>query len=364
MNADLLEARNRFLKEVEANRNVAQDEKARITRVIDSLLEWSQQPAYRHRLRPSLPPSVTPHNVSQNTVGFRLSPEDVVVWNAFPRARDGAKIDIAAGESRGSRVLDSGALQRLLRFLESLPGYERGKVPRIPVASLSPPHVLEEFERLLDALVEKPAPSATGGIRRRPTQPGTGETATPQQQASPEASRTRDWEPGPDGGDRLFPWARDEEYSPEFMGKTSGRGTGEEREREVRHGAVVDALRLRLKELGWIPNRNRQRDLRATLARSPQNGVLFEVKTDVSTDSIYKATGQLMINAIPSRTAKPLNRIMVLPGAPSDAYLEGLEILGIAVLYYRWQEGAEIGPAAVEFRQLEDVLTTSESPEE
>ena len=61
---------------------------------------------------------------------------------------------------------------------------------------------------------------------------------------------------------------------------------------------------------------------------------LFEVKTDVSSTSIYQGVGQLMMDG-PARGSQT-NLSLVVPGEPTSETENGLKKLGIDVLSYKW----------------------------
>ena len=123
-------------------------------------------------------------------------------------------------------------------------------------------------------------------------------------------------------------------FVPEFSGARSPftvRGTIEAR---VDHGPVVAALANVVSALGHEVHNDHERDLFTMDARG-QLSCLFEVKTDVSTTSIYTAVGQLLLNGASRRNAVRL--VLVLPGAPKRATREALSSIGIRVLPYMWK---------------------------
>jgi len=76
--------------------------------------------------------------------------------------------------------------------------------------------------------------------------------------------------------------------------------------------------------------------------------VLFEVKTDLSTTSIYSAIGQLMLHGAAHSPAP--RKVMVLPGTPDSETSRILEKIGIDLISY------DIGEGTV-FEGLEKILS-------
>ena len=75
---------------------------------------------------------------------------------------------------------------------------------------------------------------------------------------------------------------------------------------------------------------------------------LFEVKTDLSTTSLYQGVGQLMLHGA---VLDPVPRqILVVPGQPNTAVRQALGRLGIVVLAFNWSDGGVVFPC------LDDVL--------
>lgn len=125
--------------------------------------------------------------------------------------------------------------------------------------------------------------------------------------------------------------AENDSFDPEFSGKKS-YSHSKTIEAQCNHGLIVDALYRALRGLEHEPYNNRQIDL--FLKHDFQISMLFEVKTDVSTTSIYTGLGQLMIHgALQSDDAV---RVLVLPERPIGKTRKALERLGIKVLTYKW----------------------------
>ena len=77
--------------------------------------------------------------------------------------------------------------------------------------------------------------------------------------------------------------------------------------------------------------------------------VLFEVKTDLTTTSIYKGLGQLMLHG--AQTDPPPRRILVVPGGPTSDTRVAFDRLGVRVVSYVQKD-----ERTCEFSGLEDAL--------
>lgn len=120
-------------------------------------------------------------------------------------------------------------------------------------------------------------------------------------------------------------------YSPEFSGTKTYSPPATPIEADCRHGDVVDALSLALGGRKIRHGNDRFRDL-YILEDSDALKVLFEVKTDLGTGSIYSAIGQLMLHGAAEAVAPTL--VAVLPGSPDERTARALEKLGIKTLSY------------------------------
>jgi hypothetical protein len=124
-------------------------------------------------------------------------------------------------------------------------------------------------------------------------------------------------------------------FTPEFAGARKQYTLSSIIESNCDHGLVVNELAQRLKTLKKHYSRDQQRDL---FIIGPQNGmeVLFEVKTDLSSTSIYEAVGQLMLHGARGNVPAP-KRVLVVPGRPKSGTEKALARIGIQVLPYRWK---------------------------
>ena len=123
-------------------------------------------------------------------------------------------------------------------------------------------------------------------------------------------------------------------FVPEFSGVRRPYSLTGVIEANADHGNVVDALAKSVEKLGYVACNDRARDL-FTLDERKSIAVLFEVKTDVTRQSIYAGVGQLLLNG---GVANPSPRmILVVPGRPEPNTRAALGSIGISVLAYEWR---------------------------
>ena len=134
-------------------------------------------------------------------------------------------------------------------------------------------------------------------------------------------------------------------FTPEFEGLRRGYSSPDEIEARCDHGIVVNRLHEALKAAGQN-SVNDQRDLYVLAGDKVRH--LFEVKTDISTTSLYQGVGQLMLLGA-ARDPAP-RRILVVPDHPDSATQQALDRLGIAILVFEWEDGQVVLP------RLDDVL--------
>ena len=142
-------------------------------------------------------------------------------------------------------------------------------------------------------------------------------------------------------------------FTPEFSGKRSGYSPKKSIEAIANHGLVVNALAAAIAKAGNEIGNDQQRDMFIVHRgneneRRIQHVTLFEVKTDVSSTSIYQGVGQLMVNGL-ARDSQT-NLVLVVPGEPTLETKDGLRTLGIDILSYKWSRSRP------EFTNLDDVL--------
>ena len=134
-------------------------------------------------------------------------------------------------------------------------------------------------------------------------------------------------------------------FTPEFEGPRRGYKPAGEIEARCDHGTIVRRLHEVLMDAGHEAVNDR-RDL--YILAGDEVTHLFEIKTDLSTTSLYQGVGQLMLYG---EVLDPVpRRILVLPGQPKPATRQALGRLGITVLVFEWADGQ------VAFPQLADVL--------
>lgn len=105
------------------------------------------------------------------------------------------------------------------------------------------------------------------------------------------------------------------------------------------HGLVVNSLREILTSQGLKTANDRNRDL-YILEKNNRISTLFEIKTDLDSQSLYTAVGQLLINSI-NLPAIP-KKILVVPEGLDAAIKLSLEKLGIRSISYRWRDNNPI----------------------
>lgn len=120
-------------------------------------------------------------------------------------------------------------------------------------------------------------------------------------------------------------------FSPEFYGERRFK-ISKEVISNCNHGHIVGELARTLEAKGVKVGNSRQRDL-YTLDKKGSPSSLFEIKTDISLDSLYKGTGQLLLNSTGLKKRPQL--IFVLPRRPAKMIEEKLDDLGIEFLIYR-----------------------------
>lgn len=126
--------------------------------------------------------------------------------------------------------------------------------------------------------------------------------------------------------------------SPEFQEEFTGKkrySVEKQIEAQCDHGPVVNRLARALRSLGLKEGNDRNRDL-YILDPAGRIKALFEVKTDMSTTSLYCAVGQLMLHSVDLSERPRL--ILTIPEKVSTALEDKLNRLGIEVLTYGWSD--------------------------
>lgn len=136
-------------------------------------------------------------------------------------------------------------------------------------------------------------------------------------------------------------------FSPEFSGPRKSYRQTDVIKSQVNHGLIIDALLDLLETRGLKTTNDNLRDL-FIYDDAGSMTVLFEVKTDTSTTSIYGAIGQLMYHGAVQKV--PPKRVLVIPDDPKLETTNVLNRLGIGVITYRWKEGDVV------FSYVDDIL--------
>lgn len=131
-------------------------------------------------------------------------------------------------------------------------------------------------------------------------------------------------------------------FTPEFSGRKSSYSPTRMIEANADHGLVVDELSRAVERAGYKPFNDQQRDLFVTDGND-QMVTLFEVKTDVSTTSIYQAVGQLMLNGYAQQPE--VEKVLVVPQKPTKETGQALKKLRIRVLAYDWKANKPVIPS-------------------
>jgi hypothetical protein len=125
-------------------------------------------------------------------------------------------------------------------------------------------------------------------------------------------------------------------FNEEFVGTKQYKGRKNNITATVNHGLVVNTLKdILVSKKNQVAN-NRQRDL-YTYTSSGQITTVFEVKTSLSSQSIFTAIGQLYVNNI--RISPMPKLIYVIPEKPNRNLTKTLEALKVEILIYSWKKG-------------------------
>lgn len=118
-----------------------------------------------------------------------------------------------------------------------------------------------------------------------------------------------------------------------FTEEKSGKSKSGSSEHEIvrTHGIIVNALATELTRRNFKTGNNRNMDL--FIHDGKNISTLFEIKTSLSTQSLYSAVGQLLIYSIPLKKA---GLIFVTPDKLKQHVEKKLESWGISVVYYTW----------------------------
>jgi len=113
------------------------------------------------------------------------------------------------------------------------------------------------------------------------------------------------------------------------------------------HGLVVNSLKEIISDKGHLVANDQQRDLYIYTKKSEIDTV-FEVKTSVTSQTIFTAIGQLFVNNARLKTMPKL--VFVIPEKPTTNLAKTLAKLNVKVLVYNWIDNRPT------FNNLESVL--------
>lgn len=133
----------------------------------------------------------------------------------------------------------------------------------------------------------------------------------------------------------------DKAFREEFSGKKKQYKVGNYIEAKCDHGLIVNTLSNAMKELGYQVFNDRNRDL-YIIGKNKVMAAIFEVKTDISTSSIYSAIGQLLLNSI---DVEKNPRLFLTVPEKINKFLETkLSRLGIEIITYKWRRNNPVFP--------------------
>lgn len=130
--------------------------------------------------------------------------------------------------------------------------------------------------------------------------------------------------------------ALSQKFKKEFYGKKEYR-TSKHIEAECNHGQIVNALANKLSQKGLKTANNRPLDLYIFDNAGNKITHVFEVKTDISTTSLYSAVGQLLLNGM-DLASKPPSLILAIPQKPDKLICERIKKLGIKLLIFQQKD--------------------------
>lgn len=142
------------------------------------------------------------------------------------------------------------------------------------------------------------------------------------------------------GPPKVAPSRMSHAFSEEFAGKKKYK-VGTEVEAECDHGLIVNDLSSVLRNLRLKFGNDRNRDLYVVNASGKLTS-LFEIKTDVTSTSLYAGIGQLLLNSV--SMAKHPKLILVIPNRLSRILEGKFKSLGIELLVFRWRGDKAVFP--------------------
>lgn len=110
------------------------------------------------------------------------------------------------------------------------------------------------------------------------------------------------------------------------------------------HGIIVNTLARELVKLGYEVRNDRNRDL-FLMSSDDRINTVFEVKTDITTSSIYSAVGQLLLNNI--SLPKQPKLILVIPHQAGNSIIKNLKTIGIETITFAWSGNKVVFPSVL-----------------
>ena len=136
-------------------------------------------------------------------------------------------------------------------------------------------------------------------------------------------------------------------FNEEFVGTKEYLGKKEKISSTANHGLVVNSLKNLISIKDKLVANDKQRDLYLYTDKGLIRTV-FEIKTSLTSQTIFTAVGQLFVNNI---RLMPVPRLIyVIPEKPNINLAKTLKKLGIEVLVYYWKNNLP------EFKDLEKVI--------
>jgi len=136
-------------------------------------------------------------------------------------------------------------------------------------------------------------------------------------------------------------------FNEEFVGIKEYKNKREKISATVNHGLIVKTLKDILAARKKMVANDQQRDL-YIYSTDARIRTVFEIKTSLSSQTIFTAVGQLYVNNI---RIKPLPKLIyVIPEKPNKNLMKTLAELKIDVLIYSWKEGKP------QFKKIDNLL--------
>jgi hypothetical protein len=136
-------------------------------------------------------------------------------------------------------------------------------------------------------------------------------------------------------------------FNDEFSGTKQYNSKGGKVTSNCDHGIVVRTLKNKIEAKGFNVANDQQRDL-YIYNDLPKIKIVFEIKTSISSQTIFTAIGQLLVN---NARLSPLPKLVfVIPETLNKNLLKTLKKLNIITLVYTWQNDSPV------FNKLHKIL--------